>query len=199
MPRNDRNRTVRSLFRYINDYAGTLILSILFAAATVVLQLYVPILFGKAIDGIFGAGKIDLGGIVYHLRQILVILGIVTFSSWIMNLVNNHLTYSVVEDIRKRAIRQIQVLPLSYLDSHRSGDILQRVIGDVDQLSEGLLLGFTQLFSGIVTIVVTLVFMFAMDTRITLLLIVMTPASFLVARFISSRTYEMFQKQTKAR
>ncbi|MBQ2657901.1 MAG: ABC transporter ATP-binding protein [Erysipelotrichaceae bacterium] len=199
MPRNDRSRTIRSLFRHIRDYTGTLVLSILLAAVTVALQLYIPVLFGKAIDGIIEAGKVDFDIITYYLRQILIILGIVTLTSWIMNLLNNHLTYSVVEDIRKKAIRKIQILPLSYLDSHSSGDILQRVIGDVDQLSEGLLLGFTQLFSGVVTIIVTLVFMFRMDTGITLLLIVMTPVSFLVARFISSRTYEMFKKQTETR
>ncbi len=199
MSRSDRSRTIRSLFRHIRDYTGTLVLSILLAAVTVVLQLYIPILFGKAIDGIAEAGRVDFSIITYYLRQILIILGIVTLSSWIMNLLNNHLTYSVVEDIRKKAIRKIQVLPLSYLDSHSSGDILQRVIGDVDQLSEGLLLGFTQLFSGVVTIIVTLAFMFRMDTGITLLLIVMTPVSFLVARFISSRTYEMFKKQTETR
>ena len=135
----------------------------------------------------------------YYLRQILVFIVISALATWFMNLLNNRMTYRIVQDIRSQAIRHIQVLPLSYLDQHSTGDIVSRVIADTDILSDGLLLGFTQLFSGIVTIVVTLIFMFSKNVWVTLLVIVLTPFSFVVAKFISSRSYTMFRKQSETR
>ncbi len=191
--------TLKKVMKFIGRYKILLLLSLILAAVTVVLQLYVPILFGDAIDGIVGKGKVDFGIIRYYGAQIMLLVVISSLATWMMNIINNRLTYRVVRDIRSRAIRQIQVLPLSWLDAHQTGDIVGRVIADADQLSDGLLLGFTQLFSGVVTIAVTLVFMFSKSVVITLFVLVMTPVSFLVAKFISTRSYKMFGKQTQAR
>ena len=191
--------SMRKVMRVIGRYKVLLVISILLAAASVVLQLYIPILFGDAIDEMIGEGKVDLGIIGEYSLKILILVAAASVMVWIMNMINNRLTYRTVRDIRARAIRQIQVLPLSYLDTHSAGDIVQRVIADTDQLADGLLLGFSQFFSGIVTIIVTLVFMFSKNVWITLMVLVMTPVSFLVAKFISSRTYKMFGKQTKTR
>lgn len=191
--------TLRKVLRYIGNYRFLLALSIVTAAISVVLTLYAPILFGNAIDLIIGPGEVDFSGIGGILLKILVIVLITSGVTWTMNLINNHLTYHVVEDIRAKAIRKIQQLPLSYLDSHSIGDLVGRVIADVDQLSDGLLLGFTQLFSGVVTIIVTLVFMFEKSVPVTLVVIILTPVSFLVARFIASRSYTMFRRMTDTR
>ncbi len=191
--------TFGKVMRFIGRYRILLIASILLAAVTVVLQLYVPILFGDAIDGIIAEGAVDFSTVSYYLKRILLVVILASAAQWIMNLINNRMTYRVVRDIRARAIRQIQVTPLSYLDSHSSGDIVSRVIADVDQLSDGLLLGFSQLFSGVITIVVTLIFMLSKSVLITLLVLVLTPLSFFVARFISTHTFSMFKKQTEVR
>ncbi|MBR4471361.1 MAG: ABC transporter ATP-binding protein [Erysipelotrichaceae bacterium] len=196
---NDSMTILKKLLKQINKYLPLLIISVIMAAVSVVLQMYIPILFGKAIDGIIEAGKIDYVSIEGYLKKILVLLILSALSTWLMNLINNKVTYGVVEDIRSKAIRQIQVLPLSYLDAHSSGDIVQRVIGDADQLSDGLLLGFNQLFSGIITIFVTLYFMFSKNTMITLIVIALTPVSFIVSKFIASRSYEMFKRTNEAR
>ncbi|MDO4614488.1 MAG: ABC transporter ATP-binding protein [Lachnospiraceae bacterium] len=185
--------------RFIGRYRILLIASVLLAAVTVVLQLYVPILFGDAIDGIIAKGAVDFDLVSFYLSRIFLIIILSSAAQWVMNLINNRMTYRVVRDIRARAIRQIQVAPLSYLDSHSSGDIVSRVIADVDQLSDGLLLGFSQLFSGVVTIIVTLIFMFSKSILITFLVLVLTPLSFFVARFISTHTFSMFKKQTEVR
>ena len=191
-------KTLRKVLGVIGRYRLLLLLSVLLAAATVVLQLYVPILFGDAIDQIAESGvRFDaLGG---FLIRILILVLLSAAGTWVMNMINNRLAFRTVRDIRSRAIRQIQALPLSYLDSHSGGDIVQRIIADTDQLSDGLLLGFTQLFAGVVTIGVTLGFMFSKNVGITLAVLVLTPVSFLVARFIATRSYTMFSAQTATR
>lgn len=199
MDRSSSIATFGKVMKAIGHYRFLLILSILLAAVSVVLQLYVPVLFGDAIDGIIGEGKVDFEKVTYYLSRILVLVIVSGIATFVMNMINNRMTYRVVRDIRAKAIRQIQVLPLSYLDAHSSGDIVSRVIADADQLSDGLLLGFTQLFTGIITIIVTLIFMFTKNVWITLLVIAMTPLSFLVARFISTHSYTMFRKQTATR
>ena len=193
------SETLKKVLRVIGRYRILLAVSILLAAASVILQLYVPILFGDAIDGILGKGSVDFETVGYYLSRILILIILSSLASWIMNMINNTMTYRVVKDLRTRAIRHIQVLPLKFLDSHSTGDIVSRVIADADTLSDGLLLGFTQLFSGVVTILVTLIFMFSKSVPITLLVIVLTPASFLVARFIATHSFQMFKKQSEIR
>lgn len=192
-------QTLKKVMSVIGHYRILLILSILLAGLSVVLQLYIPVVFGNAIDGIITAGKVDFELVSTHLFKALILAASAAAAIWIMNMINNRLAYNTVRDIRSKAIRNIQALPLSYLDAHSSGDIVQRVIADTDQLSDGLLLGFTQLFSGVITIFVTIGFMFSRSVWITLMVIVLTPVSFLVARFIASRTFKMFQKQTQIR
>ena len=191
--------TLRKVLAVIGRYRLLLALSIAMSAVSVVLQLYVPVLFGEAVDGIIGRGNVDFALVAGCLRRILILVIAGAAVSFAMNLINNRLAYHTVRDIRARAIRRIQELPLSYLDSHSAGDIVQRVIADTDQISDGLLLGFTQLFAGVVTIAVTLMFMFSRDIAITLAVIILTPVSFLVARFIASRSFAMFRKQTTTR
>lgn len=191
--------TLRKVLAVIGTYRILLLMSIFLAAVSVILQLYIPILFGDAIDGILAEGYVDFQMVRSFLIRILFLVVAAAAATWVMNLINNRLANRTVRDIRAKVIRQIQILPLSYLDGHSTGDIVQRVIADTDQLSDGLLLGFTQLFSGIVTIVVTLVFMFSKNIGITVLVILMTPVSFLVAKFIASRSYQMFRKQTETR
>lgn len=191
--------TLRKVLTYIGNYRFLLLFSILLAGVSVVLTLYAPILFGDAIDGIVAEHKVDFELVLSILRKTAFIVLLTSAATWAMNLINNYLAFHVVEDIRARAIRKIQKLPLSYLDSHRSGDIVSRVITDVDQLSDGLLLGFSQLFSGVITILVTLIFMFRRSVLITLIVVALTPVSFLVARFIARRSYSMFRKMTETR
>jgi ATP-binding cassette subfamily B multidrug efflux pump len=190
---------MKKVLAVIGRYKALLVASVIMAAVSVIIQLYIPNLYGDAIDGIVAEHRVDFSLVAWYGIRIAVLMVLSALATWIMNIINNRLTFRTVRDIRARAIRQIQDLPLSYLDSHSSGDIVQRVIADIDQLSDGLLLGFTQLFSGIVTIIATLIFMFQRDIGITVLVIVMTPLSFFVARFISTRSYRMFQKQTAVR
>ena len=187
------------ILKLIGKYKIFLALSIILAGISVVLQLYVPILFGKAIDEIVAEHNVDFGRMVYYLEQIIVFAVVSALATWIMNLFNNRMTFRIVQDIRSKSIKHIQKLPLSYLDSHSTGDIVSRIIADADILSDGLLLGFTQLFSGVITIIATLIFMFSKNFWITIMVIVLTPLSFFVAKFISSRSYTMFQKQSKTR
>lgn len=193
------SQTFFKVLKFIGKYKILLVLSILLAAVTVFLQLYVPFLFGDAIDQVVAEGKVDFTKMWYYLSRILVMVVLSSVFTWIMNVINNHMTYRTVYDIRSKAIRHIQKLPLSYLDQHSTGDIISRVIADTDILSDGLLLGFTQLFSGIITIFGTLFFMLSKNVWITLLVIVLTPVSFFVAKFISSHSFSMFQKQSNAR
>ncbi|NCB32427.1 MAG: ABC transporter ATP-binding protein [Erysipelotrichia bacterium] len=191
--------TFKKVMHYIGSYRILLILSVLTACGAVVLSLYAPILFGDAIDCMITAGNVDFALIGRILIQILIVVcgsGILT---WSMSLINNRMTYHVVQDIRIDAIQRVQNLPLSYLDTHSTGDLESRMIADVDQLSDGLLLGFSQLFSGIVTIFVTLIFMLARSWQITLLVTALTPLSFFVAKFIASHSYELFHQQSKIR
>lgn len=195
----ENGKTLKKLWDHIAKFRVLLILSVLMAGATVILQLYVPILFGDAIDNIVAAGKVDFAMVGFYLKRVVILAVLSGVTGWVMSVINNRMTYRVVQDIRAQSIRHIQHLPLSYLDKHSSGDIVSRIIADADILSDGLLLGFSQLFSGIVTIVVTLVFMFSKNFWITLLVICLTPVSFWVAKFISSHSYGMFRKQSEAR
>ena len=195
----ENGKTLKKLWDHIAKFRVLLILSVLMAGVTVVLQLYVPILFGDAIDNIVAAGKVDFAMVGFYLKRVVILAVLSGVTGWVMSVINNRMTYRVVQDIRAQSIRHIQRLPLSYLDKHSSGDIVSRIIADADILSDGLLLGFSQLFSGIVTIVVTLVFMFSKNFWITLLVICLTPVSFWVAKFISSHSYGMFRKQSEAR
>lgn len=195
----ENGKTLKKLWNHIAKFRVLLILSVLMAGVTVVLQLYVPILFGDAIDNIVAAGKVDFAMVGFYLKRVVILAVLSGVTGWVMSVINNRMTYRVVQDIRAQSIRHIQHLPLSYLDKHSSGDIVSRIIADADILSDGLLLGFSQLFSGIVTIVVTLVFMFSKNFWITLLVICLTPVSFWVAKFISSHSYGMFRKQSEAR
>ena len=196
---NGNGQTMKKLWDRIARYRVLLLLSIVLAAVTVVLQLYVPILFGDAIDNIVAEHRVDFGKVQIFLGRVVLFAVLSGVTGWVMSVINNRVVYRVVEDIRSQSIRHIQKLPLSYLDQHASGDIVSRVIADADILSDGLLLGFTQLFSGVVTIGVTLVFMFSKNFWITLLVIFLTPLSFWVAKIISSHSYGMFRKQSEAR
>ena len=196
---NGNGQTMKKLWDRIARYRVLLLLSIVLAAATVVLQLYVPILFGDAIDNIVAEHRVDFGKVQIFLGRVVLFAVLSGVTGWVMSVINNRVVYRVVEDIRSQSIRHTQKLPLSYLDQHASGDIVSRVIADADILSDGLLLGFTQLFSGVVTIGVTLVFMFSKNLWITLLVICLTPLSFWVAKIISSHSYGMFRKQSEAR
>ncbi len=191
--------TLKKLLPFLKKRWPLLALSLLLAAGTVVIQLYVPVLFGNAIDEILGEGQVRFEALSGWLLKILLFVGLSAFGTYLMNLINNRMTYGIVEELRSKAIRHLQTLPLSYLDTHSAGDIVSRVITDIDTLSDGLLLGFTQLFSGVVTIGVTLVFMFSKNLWISLFVVLMTPLSFLVARFISSRSYKLFRKQSELR
>ena len=191
--------TLKKVLNVIDAYRILLVLSIVLAGVSVVLQLYVPVLFGRAIDGIVGAGRVDFALVGRYLTRIIALVALSSLATLIMILINNRLTYRTVRDIRAKAIRQIQVLPLSYLDGQSIGDLVQRVIADVDQVSDGLLLGFTQLFTGIITILVTLYIMFTKNVEISLMIVVLTPVSFFAAKFIATHSYHMFRQQTAVR
>ena len=191
--------TFFKVLRFIGKYRFLLVLSVILAAVTVILQLYVPVLFGYAIDEVVAAHEVDFTRMGFYLSRILIMIVFSGIATWIMSVINNRMTYHTVQDIRARSIRHIQKLPLSYLDGHSTGDIISRVIADTDILSDGMLLGFTQLFSGVITIIGTLLFMFSKNVWITLMIIVLTPVSFFVAKFISSHSFQMFRAQSDAR
>ena len=199
MKKNTSFQTLGKVLKFIGKYKVLLVFSVTLSIVAVILQLYVPILFGDAIDTVIKQGEIHYSQLISTLINIGICITIASISLWVMNLINNRLTYQTVKEIRAKAMRHIQHIPLSYLDLHSTGDIVQSVIADVDQLSDGLLLGFTQLFTGIITIIATLVFMLSKNVLITCCVIVLTPISFLVARFISTRSYRLFQKQTSTR
>ncbi|MBF1103723.1 MAG: ABC transporter ATP-binding protein [Solobacterium sp.] len=192
-------QTLGKVLKFIGKYKILLVFSIVLSIVAAILQLYVPILFGAAIDTVIKQGEVHYSQLLSVLINIGICIAVASISLWVMNLINNRLTYQTVKEIRAKAMRHIQHIPLSYLDVHSTGDIVQSVIADVDQLSDGLLLGFTQLFTGIVTIIATLVFMLSKNVLITCCVIVLTPVSFFVARFISTRSYRLFQKQTSTR
>ena len=199
MKKNTSFQTLGKVLKFIGKYKILLVFSIVLSIIAAILQLYVPILFGAAIDTVIKQGEVHYSQLLSVLINIGICIAVASISLWVMNLINNRLTYQTVKEIRAKAMRHIQHIPLSYLDVHSTGDIVQSVIADVDQLSDGLLLGFTQLFMGVVTIIATLVFMLSMNILITCCVIVLTPVSFLVARFISTRSYRLFQKQTSTR
>ena len=193
------NNTLMKVLRFIRRYTLLVIISILLAAVSVVLTLYIPILFGEMIDHIISEGNVNMSAVGEQASLILKLILLTSAATWIMNLINNRIAFQTVRDIRAIAIRRLQGLPLSYLDSRKTGDIVSAVIADVDQLSDGLLLGFTQLFTGVITILVTLYFMFRKSVPISLLVLVLTPLSLLAARYIASRSYTMFRKQSETR
>ena len=199
MKKNTSFQTLGKVLKFIGKYKILLEFSIVLSIVAAILQLYVPILFGAAIDTVIKQGEVHYSQLLSVLMNIGICIAVASISLWVMNLINNRLTYQTVKEIRAKAMRHIQHIPLSYLDVHSTGDIVQSVIADVDQLSDGLLLGFTQLFTGIVTIIATLVFMLSKNVLITCCVIVLTPVSFFVARFISTRSYRLFQKQTSTR
>lgn len=190
---------LKKLSPFIGRHWIGLVASIVLAGAMVVLQLYVPILFGDAIDLMVGEGRVSFEGIASYTGRIIMLVCISAICTWFMNLINNRIAFGIVRDIRSTAIEHVQRVPLSYLDSHSTGDIVSRITTDTDVLSDGLLLGFTQLFSGIITVIVTLFFMFSKNVTVSLLVVVLTPLSFVVARFISSRSFNLFKKQSEVR
>lgn len=192
-------KTLKKVLQQIGKLKWFILLSILLASITVILTLYVPILFGNTIDALIAKGNVDFSYISTTLFKITILICLTGILTWFMNILNNHVTYTVVQGIRSKAIQQIQKTPLKYLDTHSTGDIVSRIIADADQLSDGLLLGLTQLFSGIFTIFVTLYFMISKSLEITILVLIFTPVSFLVAKFIASRSYTMFRKQSETR
>lgn len=191
--------TLSKLLRYIRSYRIYLILSVLFALLNVASTLYIPILTGKAVDTIVGAADVDFPMLTLILRQIGAAIAVMALTQWLQNLCNNHLTYHISSDIRKEAYRKIASLPLSYLDAHPHGDIVSRMTADVDQLADGLLMGFTQLFTGVLTVIGTLIYMFSVSVPITAVVIVLTPLSMISARFIARYSYRMFMKQSEIR
>ncbi|MCD7981588.1 MAG: ABC transporter ATP-binding protein/permease [Clostridiales bacterium] len=197
--RKGQTGTIKKVLHYIAAYRFWMALSILLAVVTVALTLYIPVLVGRAIDCIVGAGQVDFRTITGILIRIGITAAVTAVLQWIMNTINNRVTYHVIRDVRNRAFQKIQILPLKYLDGHAYGGIVSRVIADVDQFADGLLMGFTQLFTGVVTIAGTLIFMLTIHPGITLVVVVLTPISLLVARFIAKHTYDMFRLQSETR
>lgn len=191
--------TMKRILSLIAPYRFFIIISLIFAVIYVALTLYAPILIGDGVDYIVGVNKVDFNGLLSLLVRIAVVVGIASLSQWAMNLANNRITYKVVRDIRVQAFERMENLPLSYVDSHPHGDLISRVITDVDQFADGLLMGFTQLFTGMITILGTLVFMFTINVTIAIYVVVITPVSLLVASFVAKRTYVFFQKQSETR
>ena len=191
--------TMKKVLEYLRPYMGLVALSVLLAAVTVALTLYVPVLIGRAIDLIVGPGQVDMPGILRLLLRIAIVVAATAAVQWVVNTINNKITFQVVRDVRAQAFAKLQILPLSYIDSHPTGEIVSRVIADVDQFADGLLLGFTQLFTGVVTILGTLGFMISIRPGIALVVVLLTPLSFVVARFIATHTYSYFRQQSETR
>ena len=196
---NNQMTVLKKVLRRIRRYWASLIASLILATIYVVMTLYIPILVGSAIDCIIEAGRVDFAAMSVHLRGVVICAGVAAAAQWLMSELNNRMTYQVTRDIRNEAFRHIQKLPLSYLDAHPQGDIVSRVIADVDTFADGLLMGFTQLFTGIMTILGTLLFMLRIHWGIALVVVCITPLSLLVANFIATRTYSMFRLQTVTR
>ena len=194
-----QKKTFKKVLLRIKPYMPLVILSLAMAAVTVALTLYFPLLTGDAIDYILEPGKVDFGSIKAILIKMACIVGITALCQWIMNILNNHITYDVTKDIRDEAFKKIEILPLKYIDNNSAGDLVSRVIADVDQFADGLLMGFTQLFTGVLTIVGTLFFMFREHITISLVVLLVTPISLFVAAFIAKRTYSMFRLQSETR
>lgn len=195
----DTRRILGKILKSIRPYRLLVVLSLLLAVISVVLTLYIPILTGRGVDRIIDRGLVDFEGLLEIIRNILVCILLTAGSQWLMNHINNKITYHIVQDLRIRAFRHLQKLPLSYIDAHPAGDLISRVITDIEQFSDGLLMGFTQLFTGVVTIAGTILFMLSIHPLITLVVVVLSPLSFLIAGFISKRTFSMFRKQSETR
>ncbi len=191
--------TIKKLLTRLKKYKIYIIFSLIFALLTVILTLYLPIIIGDAIDCIVSEGNVDFEKIISIFIKVGIVVGMTSIFQWMMNICNNKITFNVTKDLRNEAIKKIEVVPLKFIDGHSHGDIVSRVIADVDQLADGLLMGFTQFFTGIITILGTLLFMFSINVWIALLVVVLTPLSLLIARFITSRTYSMFSKQSEIR
>ena len=194
-----RKATLNRVLHKIRPYSIFVVCSLLVAAVSVAAQLYIPILCGDAIDKMLGKGNVDLAGVLRIAVSILVVAGVAALAQWLLSVCNNRITFSVSRDLRNEALRKIQTLPLSYLDSHPSGDIVSRMVADVDTFADGLLMGFTQLFSGILTIFGTLLFMLRENVPITLVVVCITPLSLVVAGFLAKRSYGYFQSQSTVR
>ncbi|MDY5844982.1 MAG: ABC transporter ATP-binding protein [Bariatricus sp.] len=194
-----QSETLKKVFRYLGKYRIFVVFSILLAAVTVALTLYIPKLTGKAVDFIVTKGQVDFPGVFRIMIQIGICVLVTAFAQWIMSICNNKMTYQVVRDIRNEAFQKIEILPLKYIDGHPYGEITSRVIADVDQFADGLLMGFTQLFTGVATIVGTLGFMLSVNVVITFVVVLITPVSFLVANFIAKKTFTMFKLQSETR
>lgn len=200
LPKGETQKTIGKIFRYIRRYIPILVISILLAAVIVVLTLMIPVLTGNAVDLLLaGEGNIDFEAIFTVMLEIGIIMVATALAQWVMNTCNNHITYHVVKDIRNDAMEKMQVLPLSYLDRQSTGDIVSRIVADVDTFADGLLMGFTQLFTGVLTIIGTLIFMLRTSWVVTIVVVVVTPLSFFVAKFIATHTHDFFQKQSKVR
>ena len=199
MSKTSSMSTLRKVLRYMKKYIPLLVISIILALVTVAMTLYFPILTGEAVDLIIEKGLVDFEGILRIFYTAMVVIGISAVAQWLMNICNNRMTYHIVMDIRKDAFQKIERLPLGIIDTKSHGDMVSRVIADVDTFAEGLLMGFTQLFSGVATIVGTLLFMVSLDFKITLVVVLVTPISLFVASFIAKKTYSMFQLQSKTK
>ena len=190
---------LKKILGYLKKYRFLIALSLILAGISVALTLYVPILVGNAIDLIIGPGQVDLPGVLVILKRIVIVMLLTAAAQWVMNTCNNKITYFVIKDIRESAFRKLEILPLKYMDNHSTGEIVSRVIADVDTFADGLLMGFTQLFTGVMTIAGTLIFMLLTNVKITLVVVLITPVSLFVARFIAKKTYHMFQEQSVTR
>ena len=199
MQKTNNKATMKRVLKYIRKYTPALVLSLLLAGLTVLLTLYVPILTGNAVDLIIGEGQVDMPDIFAIMKKIAIVMIITAVGQRVMNTCNNYITYHVIRDIRTDAFAKLEILPLKYLDAHAYGDIVSRVIADVDTFADGLLMGFTQLFTGVLTILCTLGFMLVTNVPITLVVVCITPVSFLVAKFIATKTYSMFKEQSETR
>ncbi len=199
MKQKAQKGTLKKVLRYIRRYWFFVGLSVALAGVSVAASLYIPILTGDAVDRILGPRQVDFQAIFFLLVQVCVIIGLAALAQWVMSVINNRITYRVVRDIRSEAFRRLQSLPLSYIDAHPAGEIVSRVIADVDQFADGLLMGFTQLFTGVITILGTLGFMLSVNVNITLVVLLVTPVSLVVAAFIAKSTYQMFRLQSQVR
>lgn len=197
--KKDQSETLKKVLRYIKRYRWYLILSLFFAVITVAATLYIPVLTGDAIDYIIDKGLVNFSAVFAILIKIGVVIGVTALAQWLMNVCNNKITYEVIQDIRREAFAKMEILPLKFIDGHSHGELVSRVIADVDQFADGLLMGFSQLFTGVITILGTLLFMLAINVKITLVVVLITPVSLFVASFIAKRTYKMFLLQSSTR
>lgn len=194
-----KQKTLQRIFIYMRPYIPLILSSLFLAVVTVVLTLYIPILTGYGVDMVVSKGHVNFKGLYRIIRTIILCIAITAVGQWLMNHINNQITYRIGKDLRIQAFEHLQKLPLSYIDDHSSGDLISRIVTDIDQFTDGLLLGFTQLFTGVITIVGTICFMLGINLWITLVVVILSPLSFLIARFISQRSYHMFQKQSEIR